>query len=69
MLRSGAEIPTCGELLHQMTANEIYNVLFLCTGNLPLASIDRMRLKDQPFLNTETSATSANNDPPKAIHI
>ena len=33
MLRSGAEIPTCGELLRQMTANEIYNVLFLCTGN------------------------------------
>jgi arsenate reductase (thioredoxin) len=33
MLRSRAEISACGELLREMTANKIYNVLFLCTGN------------------------------------
>jgi arsenate reductase (thioredoxin) len=33
MLRSGAEVSTRGELLCEMTAKRIYNVLFLCTGN------------------------------------
>jgi arsenate reductase len=33
MLRSGAKFPTCDDLLRQMTASGIYNVLFLCTGN------------------------------------
>jgi protein-tyrosine-phosphatase len=33
LLRSGAESGTCGELLREMTAERIYNVLFLCTGN------------------------------------
>jgi arsenate reductase len=33
LLRSGAEIGACGELLREMTAEPIYNVLFLCTGN------------------------------------
>jgi arsenate reductase len=33
MLRFGAEVSTHGELLCEMTANRIYNVLFLCTGN------------------------------------
>lgn len=33
MLRAGAEIRGCGELLHEMTTEKIYNVLFLCTGN------------------------------------
>jgi arsenate reductase len=33
MLRSGAQGSTRGGLLRKMTANEIYNVLFLCTGN------------------------------------
>jgi arsenate reductase len=33
LLRSGAEIRGCGELLREMTAERVYNVLFLCTGN------------------------------------
>src|ERR1700736_16717 len=33
MLRAGKEGRGCGELLREMTAKEIYNVLFLCTGN------------------------------------
>ncbi len=33
MLRSGAEISACGELLREMNANKIYNVLFFCSGN------------------------------------
>ena len=33
MLRAGAEGPACGELLRKMSAERIYNVLFLCTGN------------------------------------
>jgi arsenate reductase (thioredoxin) len=33
MLRTDAEIRVRGELLREMTANKIYNVLFLCTGN------------------------------------
>jgi arsenate reductase (thioredoxin) len=33
MLRTGAEGGTRGELLREMTAPRIYNVLFLCTGN------------------------------------
>jgi arsenate reductase len=33
MLRSSAEGPASGELLRQMTASRVYNVLFLCTGN------------------------------------
>ncbi len=33
MLRSGPEIRTGGELLHEMTSQRTYNVLFLCTGN------------------------------------
>jgi arsenate reductase len=33
MLRSGAEISAYRELLREVTANKIYNVLFLCTGN------------------------------------
>src|SRR5712675_1113738 len=33
MLRSGAEGSARSGLLREMTANKIYNVLFLCTGN------------------------------------
>jgi arsenate reductase (thioredoxin) len=33
VLRSGAESSACAELLREMTANKIYSVLFLCTGN------------------------------------
>jgi protein-tyrosine-phosphatase len=33
MLRSGGKIRSYGELLREMTAERIYNVLFLCTGN------------------------------------
>jgi arsenate reductase (thioredoxin) len=33
LLRSGAEIPTGGQLLREMTPQQTYNVLFLCTGN------------------------------------
>jgi arsenate reductase (thioredoxin) len=33
VLRSGAEISTRAELLRKMSANRVYNALFLCTGN------------------------------------
>jgi arsenate reductase (thioredoxin) len=33
MLRAGAEGSAGGRLLRQMTADRVYNVLFLCTGN------------------------------------
>jgi arsenate reductase len=33
MLRASAEGATCGNLLCKMSADRIYNVLFLCTGN------------------------------------
>jgi len=33
MLRSSGEGSASGGLLRKMTANKIYNVLFLCTGN------------------------------------
>jgi arsenate reductase len=33
MLRSGTEARARGGLLRKMTANRMYNVLFLCTGN------------------------------------
>ncbi len=33
MLRAGTEGSACGNVLHKMTTDRVYNVLFLCTGN------------------------------------
>jgi arsenate reductase len=33
VLRAGESLSACGELLREMTPQQTYNVLFLCTGN------------------------------------
>jgi arsenate reductase (thioredoxin) len=66
MLRSGAERSAGGRLLRKMTANKIYNVLFLCTGNSARSILAESLLNH--CANGKFRAFSAGSFPKGQVH-